>query len=70
MHALYLCAGKGMSQYLWAYPKDHPKKFTADLVIAVPHIKVCFYVMFSVLETTNGLQLTTITLRLDVIAGN
>ena len=32
--------GKGMSEYMWAYPKGHSKKFTADLVLAVPHIKV------------------------------
>lgn len=31
--------GKGMSEYMWAFPKDHSKKFSADLVLAVPDIK-------------------------------
>ena len=37
---LCLGIGKGMSEYMWAFPKDHSKKFSADLVIALPDIKV------------------------------
>ena len=29
-----------MSEYMWAFPKDHSKKFSADLVLAIPDIKV------------------------------
>ena len=38
-----------MSEYMWAFPKDHStKEFSADLVLAVPDIKVCCDVGLSV----------------------